>query len=113
MIEKDNFLLNLEKKTTAAMSGVHSPLASNSCIDEAIGMDMTSLVLHVFIQSDAVLNTCNNGLKVRMKRFIVKTATCLNGDKRHGHNGDKQNRRNPKRRQAVISYMHTTHNYNA
>jgi len=26
------------------------------------------------------------------REFTVKTATCLNGDKRHGHNGDKLKR---------------------
>ena len=32
----------------------------------------------------------------------VKTATCLNSDKRHGHNGDKIKWRNPKRRQEMV-----------
>jgi len=32
-------------------------------------------------------------------RSMVKTATCLNGDKRHGNNSDKLKKRNPKQRQ--------------
>jgi len=36
------------------------------------------------------------------KTAKVKMATCPNGDKRHGHNGDKLKRRNPKRRQEMV-----------
>jgi len=36
---------------------------------------------------------------------MVKTATCLNGDKRHGHNGDKVKCRNPKRRQEISARL--------
>jgi len=32
----------------------------------------------------------------------VKTVTCLNGDKRHGHNGNKLKWWNPKRRQLEM-----------
>ena len=36
------------------------------------------------------------------KTAKVRTATCLNGDKRHVHNGDKLKRRNPKRQQEMV-----------
>jgi len=32
----------------------------------------------------------------------VKKETCLNSDNRHGHNGDKLQRRNPKRRREMV-----------
>ena len=36
-------------------------------------------------------NTMSDNISI-CREFTVKTATCLNGDKRHGHNGDKLKR---------------------
>jgi len=50
----------------------------------------------------SVVSAGSQSKRRQTKTAKVKTATCLNGDKRHGHNGDKLKRRNPKQRQEMV-----------